>query len=180
MTLTKKLIGDHAPDFELPGIDGQVYHLGRYREAFCAIAVVFISNQIPQAMGYLERLKEIQAQFAEQKFTIVAIDSQNSENSLQENFSEMKAFAAANGLNFPYLRDTTQDVAKSFGVEVIPEVFLLDRHAMIRYAGQIDDSADSPEAVQNHYLKDSISNLLSGQEIILDRTSPVGTPIQMG
>ena len=178
MTLTQQFIGNHAPDFELPGIDGQVYHLGRYREAFNAIAVIFISNQAPQVISYLDRLKQIQAQFAEQKFTIVAINSHDSENSLKENFSDMKAFAAANGLNFPYLRDTTQDVAKSFGAKVIPEVFLLDRNAVIRYAGQIDDNADSPEAVQNHYLKDSISNLLSGREIAIDRTSPVGIAIK--
>ena len=178
MTLAQKVVGDHAPDFELPGIDGQVYHLGRYREAFNAIAVIFIGNQAPQAIDYLDRLKEIQAQFAEQKFTIVAINSNDSESSLKENFNEMKAFATANGLNFPYLRDPTQDVAKSFGAKVMPEVFLLDRNTVIRYAGQIDDNANSPENVQHHYLKDSISKLLSGTEIKTTQTKPSGTPIK--
>lgn len=177
MTLVSKLVGDYAPDFELPGIDGKVYHLGRYQENFKAIAVVFIGDRSPQVTNYLNRLKEIQSQFAEQKFTIVAINSHNSENSLAQSVTEMKAFAAANELNFPYLRDFTQEVAKAFGAKVMPEVFLLDSQAVILYAGQIDDNADSAEKVQNHYLKDSIANLLSGQKVAIAQTQPVGTPI---
>lgn len=157
MALAQELVGSHAPDFELPGIDGEVYHLGRYREQFKAIAVIFIKNQAPQIISYINRLKQIQTQFAEQKFTIVAINSHDSDNSLQESFAEMKAFAANNQLNFPYLRDTTQDVVKSFGAKFLPEIFLLDSNAVIRYAGQID----SPQTVRNHHLPDILSQLLS-------------------
>lgn len=161
MTLASEIVGSYAPDFELPGIDGEVYHLGRYRENFKAIAVVFLQNQDSQFISYLNFLKGIQAQFAEQKFTVVAINSDNSNNNLQATFAEMKAFAAEHQINFPYLRDTTQDVAKSFGAKFMPEVFLLDNDAVIRYAGQIDDHPDSTEASKNHYLQDNITNLLA-------------------
>jgi peroxiredoxin len=161
MTLTQKIVGSYAPDFELPGIDGEVYHLGRYREKFKAIAVIFLKNQAPQVIKYIECLKQIQAQFAKQKFTIVAINSNDPDNSQKESFADMKAFATNHELNFPYLRDTTQDVAKSFGAKFIPEVFLLDSNAVICYTGQIDRNNDSPETVQNHYLQDNISKLLS-------------------
>lgn len=178
MTSDRELVGGHAPDFELPGIDEEVYHLGRYRENFKAIAVIFIADRCPQISQYLDRLKAIQTQFSSEKFTIVAINSQKSDRSFKESFADMKAFSAKNQLNFPYLRDPTQEVAKSFGARVSPEVFLLDEHAIIRYAGRIDNNADAPEAVTNHYLKDSISNLLSGKKITTNYTEPVGTPIE--
>jgi peroxiredoxin len=160
MKLTEKIVGNYAPDFELPGIDGKVYHLGRYREQFKAIAVIFFKNQTPQIIKYLDRLKQIQAQFSEQKFTIVAINSNDPDN-LKDSFANMKAFATNNQLNFPYLRDTTQDVAKSFGSKFLPEVFLLDRHAIICYAGQIDSRTDSPEALSRDRLQDKIVSLLT-------------------
>ena len=178
MTSDRELVGGYAPDFELPGIDGEVYHLGRYRENFKAIAVVFMANQCPQIAKYLDRLKAIQTQFSPEKFTIVAINSQKSDRSFQESFADMKAFATKNQLNFPYLRDPTQEVAKSFGAQVSPEVFLLDENAIICYAGQIDDNADAPEALTHNYLKDSISNLLSGKKVSTNYTKPIGTPIE--
>ena len=178
MSLDRELVGGYAPDFELPGIDEEVYHLGRYREKFKAIAVIFIANRCPQIAKYLDRLKAIQARFGSEKFTIVAINSQKSDRSYRESFADMKAFAAKNQLNFPYLRDPTQEVAKSFGAQVSPEVFLLDENAIIRYAGQIDDNADAPESVTNHYLKDGITNLLSEKKITTNYTEPIGTPIE--
>ena len=178
MTLAQELVGSHAPDFELPGIDNEVYHLGRYVKNYKAIAVIFICNQTPQAISYLERLKQIQAQFADQQFTIIGINSRNFSDDLSETFVQMKNFAAVNQLNFPYLRDTTQEVAKSFGAQVIPQAFLLDKDAVIRYTGKIDDCAESAEAVKNHYLKDNIINLLADKEIKTAYTEPVGTPIE--
>jgi peroxiredoxin len=168
MTLTEKIVGSYAPDFELPGIDGEVYHLGRYREQFKAIAVIFLKNQTPQIVKYIDRLKQIQAQFSEQKFTIVAINSNDPDNNPKESFADMKAFATNYQLNFPYLRDTTQDVAKSFGSKFLPEVFLLDRNAVIYCTGQLDARVDSPEVFQNGYLQDNIVNLLAQQSKNMD------------
>jgi peroxiredoxin len=161
MTLIEKIVGSHAPDFELPGIDGEVYHLGRYREKFKAIAVIFLKNQASEVIKYIDCLKQIQAQFTEQKFTIVAINSNDPDDNGKESFADMKAFATHHQFNFPYLRDTTQDVAKSFGLKFLPVVFLLDSNAVICYSGQIAAKTDSPEGIHNHSLHNNIANLLA-------------------
>ncbi|BAU63722.1 alkyl hydroperoxide reductase/ Thiol specific antioxidant/ Mal allergen [Stanieria sp. NIES-3757] len=177
MAIDRNLVGDYAPDFELPGIDKQVYHLGRYLEKFQALGVVFLANNCPYVKKYLERLKQIQADFAADGFTLVGINSNDTDGTIQESFESMESFAQANELNFPYLRDPTQDVAKSFGATVIPEVFLLDRQAVIRYAGRIDDCSDSAEQVTNHYLRNNISALLAGKEINPSYIEPIGSSI---
>lgn len=175
MTKARNLVGDYAPDFELPGIDKQVYHLGRYLEKFKALGVVFLGNNCPYVRGYLERLKQIQADFEADNFTLVAINSNDANGTIQESFETMDSFARENQLNFPYLRDPTQDVAKSFGATVIPEVFLLDSKAVIRYVGSIDDSPESAEGVTNAYLRNNISALLAGKEISPTYIEPIGS-----
>ena len=178
MKTQANVIGDYAPDFEIPGIDKQVYHLGSYRQQFKAIAVVFMNHDSPEVQQYLNRLNQIQAEFAPQGFTFVGIDSNYREEMIADSFEAMRKFAKDNKLSFPYLRDPTQDVAKSFQAKVMPTVFLLDDQAIIRYGGKIDDAPESAEAVTNNYLRDNIKKLLSGEAIATNYIEPVGTPIQ--
>ena len=169
-------IGNYAPDFEIPGIDKEVYHLGSYRRKFKAIAVVFIDDT-PEANLYLDRLKQIQTDFGGQKFTVMGINSSYSSEPIAESMAGMKQYAQANELNFPYLRDSTQDVAKGFKTKVVPTVFLLDSDGVIRYQGRIDDCAESIEGVGNHYLRDSVAAILDGSTVERDYVAPIGTEI---
>ena len=169
-------IGNYAPDFEIPGIDKEVYHLGSYRRKYKAIAVVFMSDS-PQVDPYIERLKQIQTDFGGRDFILMGIDSNYRTEPIAKSMETMRKYAEAKSLNFPYLRDSTQDVAKSFKAKVIPTVYLLDSDAVIRYEGRIDDCADA-QKVARHYLRDSISAILDGTTIAEDYITPVGTEIQ--
>jgi peroxiredoxin len=171
MTTDRNPVGDYAPDFELPGIDKKVYHLGRYLTEFKAIAVVFIDNDRPETDLYLDRLKAIQAEFVPQGVTLIGISSNDDRDSLANSVEKMQYFAQKHELTFPYLRDPTQDVAKSFKVEVMPTVFLLDNTTVIRYAGKIDEPG-------RDYLRNSILSLLKGNAIEPSYTEPIGTPLQ--
>ncbi len=171
-------IGNFAPDFEIPGIDREVYHLGSCRKKFKAIAVVFINSESPEVEQYLERLKQLQAEFGSQGFTVMGIDSNHRSEAIADSMEGMKQYAHEHELNFPYLRDTTQDVAKAFKAKVMPTVYLLDSDAVIRYQGRIDDCAESADRVNHHYLRDSISAIISGRKIAKDYVQPTGTPIK--
>ena len=171
-------IGNYAPDFEIPGIDKEVYHLGSYRRKYRAIAVVFMNYDSPEVERYVERLKQIQAEFGDRQFTIMGIDSNYRPEPIAEVMEAMQQFARTKDLNFFYLRDSTQDVAKSFKVKVVPTVYLLDSDAVIRYEGRIDDCAESLEEVNRHYLRDSVAAMLDGGKIDRDYVTPVGTDIR--
>ena len=171
-------IGNYAPDFEIPGIDKEVYHLGSYRRKFDAIAVVFMNYDSPEVERYLERLKQIQANFGDRKFTIMGIESNYRNEPIAESIEAMQKYARDKNLNFPYLRDSNQDVAKSFKAKVTPTVYLLDSDAVIRYQGRIDDCAESVDRVNHHYLRDSVAAMLTGGKIAKDYITPIGTEIQ--
>jgi peroxiredoxin len=171
-------IGNYAPDFEIPGIDQEVYHLGSCRKKFKAIAVVFMGNESSDVDQYLERLKQIQIDFSEQNFTIMGINSNYRPEPIADSMQAMRNYAQEKNFNFPYLRDPTQDVAKGFKVKVIPTVYLLDSDGVIRYQGKIDDCAESVDQVNNHYLRDNITALLAGSKITNDYIEPIGTEIK--
>jgi peroxiredoxin len=167
MEQTETHLGSYAPDFEIPGIDDQVHHLARYFDQFQAVAVVFLANQCPTVASYLDRLKGIQQKFEGKGFTIIGLNANDSQKSPEDGFEEMKKFASQYDLNFPYLRDPTQDVALGFGVKATPEVFLLDKNSKVCYRGKIDDSLES-----------SIEALLKGENIGFKETEAVGSPIK--
>ncbi len=171
-------INGYAPDFELPGVDEEVHHLARYLEKFQAIGVVFMCNHCPYVKLYLDRLKEMQADFQDEAFTLIGINANDANQYPEDSFENMKVFAANNQLNFPYIRDVAQDVAESFGASKTPEVFLLDRDGKLRYKGLIDDNADDATAVQVAYLRSAIAQLLKDESVDPSSTEASGCSVK--
>jgi peroxiredoxin len=178
MEKTGTPIGSYAPDFELPGIDGMVHHLARYLEKAPAVGVIFMCNHCPYVQLYLNRLKQIQTDFQNRGFTLIGINANDDKRYPDDSFENMKRFAAEQQLNFPYLRDVTQDVAKTFGAERTPEAFLIDRSGILRYSGLIDDNAQDSETVRVHYLRDAIAQLLTNGSVTVSSTHAVGCSVK--
>lgn len=168
-------VGSYAPDFELPGIDNQVHHLGRYLDKFRAVGVIAMCNYCPYVELYIDRLKNIQTEFGEQNFTLIGMNGSDANTNPMENFEKMKAFARTHELNFPYLWDSTQDVTRSFGANKTPMAFLIDWDGIVRYKGGIDDHLHNPDVIGKDYLKHAIASLFQGQEIYPSQTETIGT-----
>ncbi|WP_416672728.1 thioredoxin family protein [Egbenema bharatensis] len=175
--MTSAVIGHYAPDFELPGTDGSVHHLAKYLQTFRAIGVVIMGNHCPYVQSYLDRLKCIQTEFFHQGVTLIGINPNDDNQCPEDSFDAMKSFVIEHQLNFPYLRDVTQDVAQGFGAKWTPEVFLIDQAGLIRYGGAIDDSPQTPDAVTVRYLRDAIEQLLAGRGEV-GSTTAVGCPVK--
>ncbi|OLP17724.1 thioredoxin family protein [Leptolyngbya sp. 'hensonii'] len=172
------LIGRYAPDFELRGIDDSVHHLARYLEDLKLVGVVFMCNHCPYVGMYLERLKTIQATFQAQGFTLVGINSNDATQFPEDSFDQMKIFAAERQLNFPYLRDDTQDVARSFHAEKTPQVFLINHQSVICYGGGIDDDPQNGSTIPHRYLEDAILEILRGKAVSVTSGPAVGCSIK--
>ncbi len=168
-------IGSYAPDFELPGIDKEVHHLSRYLEKFRSVCVVSLCSQCTYTEMYIDRLKNIQAEFADRGFTLIGLNGSSSEDNSRDNLEQMKIFADRHQLNFPYIWDSTQDVTRSFGVIATPTAFLIDHHGIVRYKGQIDNHPQAASAQGGDYLRNAIACLFQGQEIQPTETEQIGT-----
>ncbi|NJR64430.1 MAG: thioredoxin family protein [Leptolyngbyaceae cyanobacterium CRU_2_3] len=178
MEMTDSSIGSYAPDFELPGTDGLVHHLTRYLERFQAVGVIIMCNHCPYVRLYLDRLKQIQTDFQNQGFILIGINANDDQSHPEDSFERMSAFATEHQLNFPYLRDLTQDVARSFEAARTPEAFLIDGLGIVRYRGAIDDDPQNPQAVQAPYLRNAIAQLLALQAITVHSTTALGCSVK--
>lgn len=176
--MTEILIGNYAPDFEIPGVDGAVHHLARYLEQFSAVGVIIMCNHCPYVKLYLDRLKQIQQEFQDQGFTLVGINANDDRQFPEDGFEAMKVFGLEQQLNFPYLRDVTQEVARGFGADRTPQAFLVDRVGILRYCGSIDENPQDPTAVQHPYLSNAITQLLAGEAIVVPTTTAVGCSVK--
>src|SRR5437868_5679657 len=69
---TTLAIGDAAPDFKLPGVDGKDYTLKSFAEAKLLL-VIFTCNHCPTAQAYEERVAALYRDYQGKGVALVAI-----------------------------------------------------------------------------------------------------------
>lgn len=170
-------IGDRAVPFRLPGVDGREHALEDYADR-AAVVVIFSCNHCPYVRAWEDRMVAIQAEYAARGVQFLAINSNDAQKYPEDSFDHMKARAREKGFNFPYLYDETQEVARAYGAERTPEVFVFDRERVLRYHGAIDDNYADPAQVHAHYLRDALNAVLAAQQPPAQETAPVGCTVK--
>ncbi|MBD0347870.1 MAG: thioredoxin family protein [Thermoleophilia bacterium] len=169
-------LGTRAPSFSLPGVDGATRALDDYADVD-ALAVVWSCNHCPYVQAWEDRMMAVQRDYGARGFRLVAINSNDAERYPADSFEAMQRRARERGFNFDYLLDEDQSVARAYGPERTPEVFLFDSDRRLVYHGAIDDSYDE-QGVQVHYLRDALDALLDGREPPVAETPPVGCSVK--
>ena len=167
--------GDKAPDFkDVAGTDDKPHSLADWKDAKLVV-VVFTCNHCPIAGAYEDRILALANQYRDRGVQFVAVSSSRLPS---DDFAAMKKRAAEKKYPFPYLHDASQQVGKSYGASVTPEVFVLKGDRTIGYLGTIDDNWNDASAVGRQYLRDAIDALLAGKEPTRFETRPIGCGIQ--
>lgn len=169
--------GQRALPFSLPGVDGEEYALEDFEDR-TALVVIFSCNHCPYVQAWEDRMVQIQEDYADRGAQLVAINANDAQKYPSDSFEAMKQRAQEKNFNFPYLYDETQGVARAYGAERTPEVFLFDSDRVLRYHGAIDDNYDNPEFVQNAYLREALDAILDGEEPAVAKTPPVGCTVK--
>jgi peroxiredoxin len=170
-------IGDQAVDFDLPGIDDKNHTLADYVDKEL-VAVIFSCNHCPYVLAWEDRLIETQRDYADRGVQFILINSNDPAKYAIDDFPHMKTHAQDKGFPFPYLYDESQEIARAYGAERTPEIFLFDRARRLGYHGAPDDNYDDPSMVTSHYLRDALDALLKGGSPAVTQTPPVGCTIK--
>lgn len=177
-------IGDPAPEFSLPGIDGKTHTLAEYKGADL-LMIAFLSNHCPDSHAAEIRIKQLLQDMKGKSFALVAINPNNPDglsidelgySKYNDGFEDMKKYAADEGFTFPYLYDgESQVVAKAYGCLATPHIFIFDAARKLRYKGQFDDSryAD-PTTVKSTDARNAVDALLAGRPVPVAVTKPHG------
>ena len=169
-------LGAGAPQFDLPGVDGQSHSLDSYADAD-VLVLVQSCNHCPYVQAWDGRLSEIARDYAGRGVRVVAVSSNDAEAYPEDSFEEMQKRAEQNGFAFDYLYDEPQAVARALEAERTPEVFVYDRDRRLRYHGAIDDNRDET-AVSQRYLREALDALLAGQDPPVAETPAVGCTVK--
>jgi peroxiredoxin len=169
-------MGDTAPGFVLPLTDGRTVDLSDLPDAQ-AIAVVFWCNHCPYVNAWLGRLNDLAEELADRGLVVICINSNDAVTYPADSFDAMVERVRQTGTVFRYAHDETQDVARAYGAERTPEVFLLDADRRLRYRGAIDDSTE-PGGVTEQWLRDAALAVMRGQDVAVTETPAVGCSVK--
>jgi len=175
-------VGAAAPDFCLPGIDGQNHCLKDYA-ASKILVLAFTCNHCPTAQLYEGRIKQLAEDYRDRGVGLVAIEPNNPAavrldemgyTDVGDSFEDMKVRAAYRQFNFPYLYDgETQKVARAYGPTATPHLFILDAERKLRYEGRVDNNPREP-LVKMRDARNALDALLAGKPVPVAKTPSVG------
>jgi peroxiredoxin len=179
-------IGAPAPDFDLPGVDGQRYSLKTFAAA-PVLVIVFTCNHCPTAQAYEERIQKLHDEYAGKGVALVAVSPNDPQavrldelgyTDLSDSLAEMKIRAHDKGFTFPYLYDgETQAVAHLYGPVATPHVFVFDRARKLRFVGRVDD-AENPDKIKVQDTRNAIQALLDARPVPVEKTKVFGCSIK--
>lgn len=129
-----------APSFRLKDTNSNYYYSFDELKGIKGTLVMFICNHCPFVHHVLEEVLMIANDYRVQGLGIIAISSNDAEKYPQDGPEMMREFAFQNKMDFPYLYDETQEVARAFDAACTPDFYLFDAQDKLFYRGQLDDS----------------------------------------
>ena len=179
MALTRSQIklnhGDKAPDFRLEGIDGKFYALADFLGQE-GLLVVFMCNHCPYVKAKLPAIVELHKKFGD-RIGFIGINS-NDPQYPGEGMENMKAFAAERGIEFVYVLDDTQGIAKAYGATCTPDPFLFDKEHKLVFHGRINDAFEPGDRAGEHTMEITIQKMLNGEALDQEFKPSMGCSIK--
>jgi peroxiredoxin len=167
---------DTAPAFALPDTEGSTHSLADGKSP--ATVVVFTCNHCPYALAWHDRIVDVARDYADRGVRLLAINSNDAQRYPADSFEAMQERVREDGgWPMPYLHDATQEVARAYGAQTTPDVFVVDSEGSVRYRGAPDSDYGDPS--QNAaWLRGALDAVLAGSDPDPAETKPVGCSIK--
>lgn len=164
--------GDRAPEFSLPGADGETHSLSAFADRN-GLLIVFTCNHCPYAKAKVDALNGIAADYAD--VAVIGINPNDADAYPDDSYERMCELTDDGTVAYDaYLRDDDGSVADSYGAVCTPDPFLFraDSDAWrLAYHGRLDDALDpddEPSGDPGFEMRRAIESVLAGEEVTLD------------
>lgn len=184
-------LGTAAPDFQLTNVStgetmGLTDVLGT--SARSGLLIMFVCVHCPYVKHVEEELARIGRDYygdsGSGPIAIAAIQSNDIAEYPEDGPDNMRDQVARLGWQFPYLLDSSQDVARSYGAACTPDFFVFDSNLRLAYRGQLDSSRPrrkdfgNDEPVTGKDLRAALDALISGHKPDPHQVSSIGCNIK--
>ncbi|MFC4356617.1 thioredoxin family protein [Halobium salinum] len=179
--------GDEAPDFELPGTDGETYTLDSFADDE-ALLVVFTCNHCPYAKAKMPLLNDLAAEYDD--VAVVGINPNDAVEYPEDSFEAMQEWVGDGRVAYDaYLRDESQSVAQAYGAVCTPDPFLFRREDegagdgagatwTLAYHGRLDDAPNPDDEPERLVIREAIDAVLAGEEVTVEEVPSRGCSIK--
>ncbi|WP_277555578.1 thioredoxin family protein [Halobaculum limi] len=163
-------VGDAAPDFALPGTDGDTYSLADFADTD-AVLLVFTCNHCPYAKAKFDLLNHLADEYDD--CAVVGVNPNDDAEYPEDSFETMVEYVESGAVAYDaYLRDETAEVAEAYGAVCTPDPFLLrndgDGEFTVVFHGRLDDALNPDDEATKFYVTEAIDAVLAGEDVDLD------------
>ncbi len=180
MTLLESItvpMGTPASDFSLMGVDDKTYSLSDF-EGKKVFVLIFMCNHCPYVQAIWDRLVSLQEKYAASGVQFVGINPNFHPDYPEDSLEKMKEYHDEYKMNFPYLQDKSQDVAREYKAQCTPDIFVYNEERKLAYHGRLDDNWQNPGEVSREELDGAISTLLKGESPAEEQNPSMGCSVK--
>lgn len=173
-------VGQPAPDFTLPDLDGKPVKLADHKGKTVVLEWFNPGCPFVQLAHRQGGLKDVPAQQAQKGVVWLAVNSGapgKQGTTKEENVKAKGEFA----MSYPVLIDEKGDVGRAYGAQRTPHMVVIDPQGTVVYAGAIDSTkGGEPEPGEQvtNYVDAALTELAAGKAISTKETEAFGCTVK--
>lgn len=172
-------LGTVAPNFYLKDTNSNHHYSFDDLKGSKGTLVIFMCNHCPFVLHVIQEIVMIANDYRVQGIGVIAISSNDIEKYPQDAPEMMTEFAFENKIDFPYLFDESQEIAKAYDAACTPDFYLFDAQDRLFYRGQLDDSRPGNGIpLSGSDLRGAIDALIYNRSLNEDQKPSIGCNIK--
>lgn len=172
-------LGTPAPAFRLKDTNSNYYYSYSDLKGSKGTLVIFICNHCPFVLHVINEILMVANDYRVHGIGVMAISSNDVTKYPQDGPEMMTEFAFQHKIDFPYLYDESQEVAKAFDAACTPDFFLFDNQDKLFYRGQLDDSRPGNNiSLGGGDLRAAIDGLIYNRTLVYPQKPSLGCNIK--
>lgn len=172
-------LGTKAPYFNLPASNFNRFISFNDIKGNKGTLIIFMCNHCPYVLHVIDEIVRIANDYRVQGIGIAAISSNDIVNYPEDAPEKMANFVLKHKIEFPYLYDETQEVAKQYDAACTPDFYLFDAQDKLIYRGQLDDSRPGNTiTISGSDLRNAIDSLVYNRYLHKEQKTSMGCSIK--
>lgn len=175
-------IGQPAPDFALPDLQGKTAKLSDYAGKF--VVLEWVNPDCPFVKKHYNsaNMPTLQKEAGARNVVWLSINSTHPGHSEFKTPAEMKSWLSAkNASPHTVLFDRDGGTGKLYGAKTTPHMYIIDPAGKLIYAGGIDDKrSTNPDDIKTakNFVRAALAEALAGKPVTVASASPYGCSIK--
>lgn len=171
-------VGDEAPSFTLPDLEGESHSLADYRGK--VVVLEWINPNCPFSLRHAEEETMIGIDEENPDIAFLAINSTAESSGDYLTPQEHLEYNREQGIDYPVLYDTDGTVGQSYGAKTTPHMIVIDEQGEIIYDGAIDDDPYGKKDDETNYVEAALATHETGESPDPATTKPYGCSVKYG